>query len=110
VKIATEHAETEGFGTGEGMEEGLFFDRVKLKSAYITGGDAKDSALVVTDTANTGTAFRNDASVAAGETAKFAVGKLLVKLPLLCVTRQNLFEAQRFGHIIRLPTVSQLQV
>ena len=97
VKIATEHAEGEGFRTREGVEERLLFHGVELERPHVAVGDAQGAGVVEADAADTVVARRDEAAVAAGEAAHAILGQLLVEDAFPGVTGQELAQGGGSG-------------
>ena len=90
--IASEHSETQGIGSGKGVEEGLLLDRIELKRPDIAGRDVQGSSPVKADPTDPVAAVADQTPVPAGETAKLVIGELLVELAFLHMLCEKLLE------------------
>ncbi len=77
VVVAAEHAEGEGVGTGQDVEEGLFLDGVAGEASRRSRRGPEDAIFVEADAADAVAAGLDEAAVAAGEALDVAVGLVL---------------------------------
>ena len=75
VVVAAEHAEGEGLGSGQGVEERLLLHRVELEGRHVAEGNAQRPRVVEADPADTFATRRDDAAMAAGHATDAALGK-----------------------------------
>jgi hypothetical protein len=71
------------------VEERLLLDRIALHASHVTPGNIQNSALVVTDLANSGLTFRNGTTMAAGMAAHTVALELFVQVSLTNVVIEN---------------------
>jgi len=101
MKIAAQHAEAVGEGSGMCVEEGLLLDGIALGSGNVSPGNVEGTAAVVADFADARLAVGDGAAVSAGEAANPAVVEFLIE------TRVGLMnslieESAKGGHGISL--------
>jgi len=90
VKIATEHAETEGARAGQGMEKRLLLDGIQVRAVDIAEGRIELALAVVAHLADAGEPGRDGATVAAGEAFHTIAVERAAQFSFACLARQLL--------------------
>jgi hypothetical protein len=79
MKVAPQHSETVGEGSGIGVKKRLLLDGITLHSANVSPRNVESSAAIVTNLANSRLAVRDRATMATGITTYTLAVELFVK-------------------------------